>query len=509
MAVKPARLSLLGLLLLSCSLSAQQLQLPRNTDYLPELEKQLLSKSATHKGFGSVTYDDLGLEYDTAAQSEGKWLIRKLFEESFFRIDSGDFKLRIDPLLNLEFGRDGRDTVSRNLYTNTRGVLIRGEIGDHLSFESSFLENQSFFGSFLSKYVSDFQVVPGSGRVKPFKNDGFDYAMASGYINLKATDWLRLSVGHGKHFIGMGYRSLLLSDNAFNYPYLKAELRLWGDKIRYQYMSAQLRRLERLPATLSTEPQFRKKLMSTNYLSFKPNEIFEISLFEGLTWQRWDSVSLDLNYAAFVPIIGVNSLVQSNNQYVAGIYGINLLVNPMDGLRIYGQAMNSLRNGHTGAQIGLKTASLGIENLNARVEYNWMEMSNYFGSGIEGFYSHYNQSLAHPRGVGFSEVVVRLQYSWKRLYFLQHLSMYFEAEDSQFVNHESNYPPDPLALYYFPSRNIVFQNYEVSYLINPAYALNAAIGIRLRSDPDMGPLNEMSWFYAALRTSLNRVYFDF
>lgn len=45
--------------------------------------------------------------------------------------------------------------------------------------------------------------------------------MASGYVSYSSNKHFNFQVGHGKHFVGDGYRSLLLSDNALNYPYAR------------------------------------------------------------------------------------------------------------------------------------------------------------------------------------------------------------------------------------------------------------------------------------------------
>jgi hypothetical protein len=38
-------------------------------------------------------------------------------------------------------------------------------------------------------------------------------AVATGYINHKPSKYFNLQLGHGQHFTGDGYRSLVLSDN--------------------------------------------------------------------------------------------------------------------------------------------------------------------------------------------------------------------------------------------------------------------------------------------------------
>ena len=78
-------------------------------------------------------------------------------------------------------------------------------------------------------------VLPGQGisRVSSWDRTtrDLDYAMANGHVSCQQVNILISQFGHGKHFIGDGYRSMLLSDNAFNYPYLKITTDVW--KVRY------------------------------------------------------------------------------------------------------------------------------------------------------------------------------------------------------------------------------------------------------------------------------------
>ena len=120
--------------------------------------------------------------------------------------------------MNFSFGRELNE--DQNLFTNTRGFMVESNLGDNLSFSSSFFENQSIFPNYLNSYIKQNKVVPGQGYARTFKENGFDYAMASGYVSYRSDKFFSVQFGHGKHFIGDGYRSLFLSDNSFNYPYL-------------------------------------------------------------------------------------------------------------------------------------------------------------------------------------------------------------------------------------------------------------------------------------------------
>ena len=156
------------------------------------------------------------------ANSFFKKIKNKLIKENLiiFSDTADKFHLTIDPLFNVEYGEDLEDS-SKSFYKNTRGLLIRGDIGTKFSFESSFLENQATFVKYIHDFNDTFLVVPGQGRWKRFKKDGYDFAMSSGYISYSPSKHFNFQVGTGKHFVGDGYRSLLLSDNAFNYPYAR------------------------------------------------------------------------------------------------------------------------------------------------------------------------------------------------------------------------------------------------------------------------------------------------
>src|SRR5581483_5391378 len=88
------------------------------------------------------------------------------------------FHLTLDPLFNFQLTHGNDGIKNQNYYNNTRGFIIRGDIGKQLSFESSFYENQSTFPGYIADFADTFKVIPGQGRWKTFKTNGFDYAMA-------------------------------------------------------------------------------------------------------------------------------------------------------------------------------------------------------------------------------------------------------------------------------------------------------------------------------------------
>ncbi|MFH1320545.1 MAG: hypothetical protein ABII90_07825, partial [Bacteroidota bacterium] len=194
-----------------------------------ELNREInYSGKLIHTGIQPFDIDYISLQLDSDSlprenpyinNKEKAWLPRKFFKENLFVVDEPGFKLASSFLYKFEKGKD--EFSDRDLSFNTRGVFVEGEIGSKTYFFSSFFENQSFFNDYIYDYVRKNTVAPGFGRVRSIENGGFDYSSASGFVSFQALPFLNFQVGNGKHFIGEGYRSLLLSDVAFFYPFFK------------------------------------------------------------------------------------------------------------------------------------------------------------------------------------------------------------------------------------------------------------------------------------------------
>jgi hypothetical protein len=423
------------------------------------------------------------------------FLARKLKSESLIIIDSGEFHLTIDPLFNFSYGTDFTDTSLRAdttvFYTNTRGVLVRADFGKKISVTSSFLENQSFFPAYIDAFVKANKVVPGSGRVKPFKTNGYDYAMASGYVSFSPFKNLNIQAGHDKNFIGDGYRSLLLSDNSFNYPFLKITSCFFNNRIQYTNLYAQLSTLERLPASSTPEALFKPGAGTFHYLSIIPWKRLHIGLFEGITWERWDSTGtrpFDWNFVN--PVIFVNSGIYGLNGKNNAVAGLNLKLKLLKGLFLYSQfVLDDHENNAIGYQAGLRSFDLfTIKNLNVQAEF--------------GDYVHYNQYLAHPFGDDFTELVSIVDYRWKDFFFQGKINY---AYNSDGFPSGKNYSMDTIT-------TLLFQDARIGYIINRVTNMNLYLGFINRNQLPFYP-GAPAWntqlLYFGFRTSVSNQYFDF
>lgn len=531
----PSRFRLLLILLFAIPVvgSAQNINFRLQRDIMLQVEKAVVydTTSRVHLGVkpisqSEVNPDLMGL-YGTDTTVHYSHLSEIVFSRHLFHLETKDFEVMIDPLFNFEIGEEFSDTLrgerEQVLRKNTRGLRVQGNITDKVSFMASFYENQAVFPRYIRQFVSRRGVVPGHGRVKSYGPIGHDFAMSTGYVAIAPTDFLTIQYGHDKNFIGHGYRSLLLSDNSFNYPHLRVTWQAWKNRIQYTSVFGKIQSLRRMPAGETREPNFAPKGFSYHYLSIIPWDFLEIGFYEAFVWRMYDPetntrtpfIGSTVNPLIFANTVGYG-LDDSNN----GLLGMNIRIQPIPAVQLYGQAMlDDMESDKFGFQIGAKWFNALIPNLDLQVEYNRASAYSYGREEPMWSYTHNNEYLAHPWGAGFDEAVGFVNYRWKRLM----------AELKVIVGqYQQDYQPDPAvdALTHFgkeilrpenahiedaalnPARHSS-QDFRLSYVINPRYnfMINAGVTNRLVESPEFN--SNTTYVYIGLRTFIDNQYFDF
>lgn len=439
---------------------------------------------------------------------EGK-LKDLLFYRHLIRVDSKaeEFKLRIDPILNFEGGGDLADSVKTRLFTNTRGIIASGSIGGRFYFETIFSENQSIFPNYISKMANATQVVPGQGRWKTYKTTGYDYAFSSGFVSMQPFKFLNLQVGHGKQKIGNGYRSLLLSDNSFNYPYARITQQWFKGKVQYTNIYAVLMNL--VPASVvvnpNTERLYQKKAASFQYLSINVTKYLNVGFFQGLIWQAGDARNQQqISWQYFNPLIYSNlftyGLDNKNNILIGG----DLKCKLSNTFSFYGQFMldnlqqSTIAESGCGVQGGFTYFdAFGVKNLFLQTEFNKVQRTSYQsppGTGTDQSYFHYNQTLAYTPIDG-EEVIFIANYKMKRFF----ASVRYHLQDRA-----ADVPAN--------SYSLSLINARIGYVINPSYNLNISLGMIYRKQNFYNfnaSTNETNYIYLGLKTSIYNLYYDF
>lgn len=451
-------------------------------------------RADTHKIFKYITEDQF---------------LDKVFFDHLIHLKPKNRKFFIaaDPILNFELGRDAEDTLFRKLYTNTRGFIVSGTAGRKVYFETMFAENQSLFPNYIESMSRASLTVPGQGRWKVYNTRGFDYAFSSGFFSWQPFKFLNIQAGHGKHKIGNGYRSLLLSDNSFHYPFIRITQQYLKGRIQYTNMYASFMNLTSASTTYPshTEPLFQKKAAAFQYLSINFTKWLNLGFFQGLIWQvpnQKNKQSFEWQY--FNPVIYSNLAfygLNNKNNIVAGA-DLNLKITRK--ISLYGQIMaddlsnnNSIGNGW-GWQAGIKYFdAFTLNNLFLQAEINDVTEGSYL-SPVTTYtanqsYSHYNQNLAFTPGFG-REIIFIADYKYKRM----------------FVNAKYNNQYFTYHLYPLFKNDIV--NFQLGYTINPSYNACISAGVMYRSQDYFGfniSNNKTAYLYLSFKTGFYNKYYDF
>lgn len=447
----------------------------------------------------------------------------------------GPIKIRVNPLFNLEMGKETSE--SRNTWVNTRGVMIEGQIGKNFSFYADFHENQGVFAGYLNEFINNREVVPGQGRIKHFGEDGYDYSQATGNVSYNAGSYFNLQLGFGKNFIGDGYRSLLLSDNTYSYPYFKMTTTFWN--IKYLLMISQFQQLnvERLTGV----ERFPAKYGAFHYLSWNIGKRVSLGIFESVIWAAEDETGhrgLDMNY--LVPIVFYRPIEYGLGSPDNMTIGANLKVILWPDAAFYGQfilgefKLDEVFSGEKwwgnkqGFQLGFKHYNfLGVNNLDVQAEYNQVRPYTYSHYSSITNYGHFNQELAHPLGANFREGVSILRYRKGRIHMELQGMVAMHGRDFDydvsyggdiFKDNEDRKNPDPDGNYLGSHGHYIGQGLktnifngsgELSYLINPKNNMNIGLGFRKRKFSNDLESGDNTMLYFTLRTSLRNFYYDF
>lgn len=355
----------------------------------------------------------------------------KIYREpaSFAHVSSkkkGLFDLRLNPMVELKVG--GESYNNRFVFSRAVGVEVRGNIKRLFSFYFNVTGNSARLPYYVQNRVnnrrygvagtsvSDHLYVPGQSYWKDYESkifkfkDGVDYFDARGYVNVNILKYINVSLGRDKFFIGNGQRSLMLSDFAAPYLFLKMDIAFW--RVKYQSILAELNS----QYVRGADQLLPKKYMAVHHLSIQATHFLNIGLFEGVIANR--SNHFELQYLN--PIIFYRAIEHAIGSPDNVLVGFDWKVNIVNHLQIYGQFVldefnfknMTKRNGwwanKWALQAGIKYIDI-VPNLDAQLEVNVARPFMYtHESGTN--YSHYNQPLAHPLGANFYEVITQIRY---------------------------------------------------------------------------------------------------
>lgn len=482
------------------------------------------------------SYVDLDVLKAKVMKDKESWGGRKLWNEHLFQVQGKDYWFTIDPILDLQVGKDNSDVDYT--YNNTRGIQIQGSLGKKFSFSTTFYESQGRFADYINRYAESIApsggnpaIIPGRGIAKEFKTDAYDYPVAQAYLSYTPSKYFNFQFGHGKNFIGDGYRSMFLSDVTSPYPFFKINTSFWKIKYTNIWMSMRDVRPE-----VTEEGVYKPKYVATHYLSWNVTKNLNIGLYESVIWDDTNDRGFDMNYLN--PIIFYRAIEFSTGSRSGNaLIGASLKYNVGDRFSIFSQlTLDEMTIGEVGGgdgywgnkngfQIGAKYHhAFGVDNLHLHGEYNSVRPYTYAHNFPTLNYGHANQPLGHSWGSNFYEIVAIADYSKGR--WFGKLKLNIGEKGFDIVGDPISYGGDIYRDYseragdygqemgQGNTTSIFIGDIQAGYLVNPATNLKFFAGFTFRSfNPDsINPVFEATdstWINVGLRTDLFDWSFDF
>ncbi len=462
----------------------------------------------------------LGYIKDTTKYYYG--LTEKLYRDHFLDVHEGDARLTIDPLFAFEVGFDPGDATlysdTNKYYQNTRGFRITADLGPKVSFQTMFHETQTILPQYLFLDTRIDGTLSGQARVKFVGGAKMDYGFSQANVSYSPAKWFNVQLGHGKHFVGHGYRSVLLSDNALPAPYYEFSFISPNKRWQYTTWHTKLQHgvglADRLLTGASSESLFSWMRARFHHLGVNLGRV-EIGLFESTIFRNIDNNGvrpfdpLELN-----PVIGVNVLSNGFHGPYKSLVGADLKVKLFDKGYVYGQfATDDPERQRYAWQAGVRMFDLGIKHLNVQLEYNSVQPFMYMADPVQLNYVHSGLAMAHPMGAYFSEAVAIIDKTFADRLRLQakfNLALY-HPDTTSMENRGSNLnrPDSGASTTAGPEQQLLFMDVNASYLFNPKTNLRFAVGVRRRDLQDTSDNVQSTYVYVVLGTSIFNRYYDF
>lgn len=374
----------------------------------------------------------IAVDDDYADQTEGKGFAKYLFknQRDFYHYNNGKVKLYANVVAHIAMGIDQNDynatSAKTNLvnYRNSRGVQLRGSIGDKFGFFSEMVENQVKLPQFVRNSYAGLGVLNGQNFVKVFDegtpNTGFDYFNARGYVTYSPNSHFRVKFGKDRAAIGNGYQSLLLNDQATDYFMLNLNTKIW----KLEYINHFTMMTDFIPNKPDGYGTFPKKYAAMHEIIYRPWKNLSVGIFESVVYSPFlPSGHRGFEIEYLNPIIFYRSVEQSLGSPDNSMLGASWKFNFLKRFQHYGQFLlddlnfrnRGLGKGYVGnkfgSQWGLKYIdAFSVMGLDLQFEYNRVRPYTYAHFNPAASYTHYGQNLGYAFGANAHDLNFILRY---------------------------------------------------------------------------------------------------
>lgn len=327
-----------------------------------------------------------------------------------------DNSLFITPIIQV-FG--SLSTEKDIAYTINTGYKVKYNWSDKISFSSlGYFGIEKFF-PYYNKKIDSIGVIPERNTYLKKQSNFYLIPYNETYLSYSPNKLFTFQLGHGKNFIGDGYRSLLLSANSASYNYLKSEIH--SKSIKYLFLITRGKDIFSEKTSLPDE----NKYSVIHYISWNLTKNINLGFFETVVFATSDSLGASrgfewnyLNPAIFFRPVEF-SLGSPDNVLMGLSSNIKLFGNTI----LYSQLLIDefilsnikARNGWWGNkfayQLGFKINNpFRFKGLSVLVEHNTIRPYTYSHQNSIRNYGMLHQPLAHPFGANLKEYIGVLKY---------------------------------------------------------------------------------------------------
>jgi hypothetical protein len=459
------------------------------------------------------------------AQSPADYAFKNITTDNWIKLNGKKHVFTIDPYINAAGGYTNK---GGGIGQTVGGIQLQGIYNDKLSYSLGVNTGYREFAGYITSYIlSNQNYQPGLGKATVQGNDGFYSTQVNANLTYVGGKHFTVAAGYGKNFIGDGYRSLILSDNASNSPYIRMQTKLWKFTYNVLYNRYETPRFQSFGKT-------EVKYSTAHYLGINLSKRLQVGLFDNIIWLKNDSTSqrgFDVQYIspliflrpiefplgspdnAFIGITGKYKLYKNGFIYgQLGLDDLNLTSSLEENKQHFGNKY--------ALQFGIWNKDfLRIQNLSWRLEWNGVRPYTYgHGFGKTGSnYTHNNQTLTDPFNANFHEFISMFQYHNKRWYgTLQNLyTIRGENNGLPYNNGEDPWGGE-VGVPAFGSKTLqgarhkyFYNQLTAGYLLNPRNRLALQADVVYRRHTAPGISQSTIFFMLGIQTRIFNYYHDF
>lgn len=336
------------------------------------------------------------------------------------------YQLQLHPLVDVEGGQDL--LTNKFIKQVSAGTHLKLNINNDFTFAGTIIGGNIQQPFFIDTNYTNQKISPEFGQTYGSNKTGYSFVDYFGYLSYSPNNnpYFNLQAGRDKHFIGDGYRSVLLSDFAPAYPFFRINTNLWHFQynVWYTWMND--------PSLAGgIKNNFTNKFGTFHYLSYNIIKELNIGLFENVVWRGTDSNQVRTFDPAYLnPIVFYRpqefAVGSPDNSFI----GFNINGRIFKTAKLYAQigldefflkeirARRGWWANKQAWQVGGKYVNaFKIKGLSLQAEYNQVRPYTYTHGIVSQNYAHYGYPLAHPLGANFYEYLGIINYRHNRIQF--------------------------------------------------------------------------------------------